>query len=94
MYEYYVAGSPGTGKSHVMAALGRAFVENGHPVLFIPVARLVERLLEAKRDLRLARELKRLDNVDYLMTSATSNMIAPKWKCSSRSWPNDTSARA
>lgn len=33
-------------------------MENGHPVLFIPVARLVERLLEAKRDLRLARELK------------------------------------
>jgi DNA replication protein DnaC len=59
-------GRPGTGKSHVMAALGRSLVENGHPVLFIPVARLVERLLEAKRDLRLARELKRLDNFECL----------------------------
>lgn len=49
-----------------LTSLGRALVENGHPVLFIPVARLVERLLEAKRDLRLARELKRLDNFDCL----------------------------
>jgi DNA replication protein DnaC len=59
-------GRPGTGKSHVMAALGRALVENGHPVLFVPVARLVERLLQAKRDLRLARELKRLDTFECL----------------------------
>ncbi|HEY6924173.1 MAG TPA: ATP-binding protein [Steroidobacteraceae bacterium] len=36
------------------------------PVLFIPVARLVEHLLEAKRDLRLARELKRLDAFECL----------------------------
>jgi DNA replication protein DnaC len=59
-------GRPGTGKSHVMAALGCALVENGHPVLFVPVARLVERLLQAKRDLRLARELKRLDTFECL----------------------------
>jgi DNA replication protein DnaC len=59
-------GRPGTGKSHVMAALGRALVEHGHPVLFISVATLVERLLDAKRNLRLARELKRLDTFDCL----------------------------
>ncbi len=59
-------GRPGTGKSHVMAALGRALVEGGHPILFTPVARLVERLLDAKRNLRLARELKRLDAFDCL----------------------------
>jgi DNA replication protein DnaC len=40
-------GRPGTGKSHVMAALGRALVERGHPVLFTSVAALVERLLDA-----------------------------------------------
>jgi DNA replication protein DnaC len=49
-----------------MAALGRALVEHGHPVLFTSVASLVERLLDAKRNLRLARELKRLDNFDCL----------------------------
>lgn len=59
-------GQPGTGKSHVMAALGRALVERGHPILFTPVARLVERLLDAKRNLRLARELKRLDSFECL----------------------------
>jgi len=59
-------GRPGTGKSHVMAALSRALVEHGHPVLFISVASLVERLLDAKRNLKLARELKRLDNFDCL----------------------------
>ncbi len=59
-------GRPGTGKSHVMAALGRALVERGHPVLFTAVARLVERLLDAKRNLRLARELKRLDAFECL----------------------------
>ncbi len=59
-------GRPGTGKSHVMAALGRALVEHGHPVLFISVATLVKRLLDAKRNLRLARELKRLDTFDCL----------------------------
>jgi DNA replication protein DnaC len=56
-------GRPGTGKSHVMAALARALLEAGHPVLFTPV---VERLLDAKKNLRLARELKRLDNFDCI----------------------------
>jgi DNA replication protein DnaC len=59
-------GRPGTGKSHVMAALGRALLEHGHPVLFTSVATLVERLLDAKRNLRLARELKRLDSFECL----------------------------
>jgi DNA replication protein DnaC len=59
-------GRPGTGKSHVMAALGRALVDAGHSVLFTPVAMIVERLLEAKRNLRLARELKRLDTFECL----------------------------
>jgi len=59
-------GRPGTGKSHVMAALARALIEAGHPVLFTPVVKLVERLLDAKKNLRLARELKKLDNFDCL----------------------------
>ena len=59
-------GRPGTGKSHVMAALARALLEAGHPVLFVPVVQLVERLLDAKKNLRLARELKRLDNFDCI----------------------------
>ena len=59
-------GRPGTGKTHVMAALARALIDGGHPVLFTAVSTLVERLLDAKRNLRLARELKRLDTFDCL----------------------------
>lgn len=59
-------GHPGTGKTHVMAALGHELVRAGHAVLFTAVSALVERLLQAKRDLRLARELKRLDAFDCL----------------------------
>jgi DNA replication protein DnaC len=59
-------GKPGTGKSHVMAAIARSLIERGAPVLYSSVAALVEKLLEAKRDLRLARELKRLDHFECL----------------------------
>jgi DNA replication protein DnaC len=59
-------GRPGTGKSHVMAALAKSLAEAGHPVLFTPVVEIVERLLEAKKNLRLARELKRLDHFDCI----------------------------
>ena len=59
-----IFGNPGTGKTHVMAAIGSELVRQGHSVLFTPVSQLVERLLEAKRDLRLTRELRRLDRID------------------------------
>ena len=62
-----VFGNPGTGKTHVVAALGHELVRQGHTVLFTPVSALVERLLEAKRDLRLTRELRRLDRVTCLI---------------------------
>lgn len=61
-----LVGKPGTGKSHVLAAIGRALVERGIPVLYTTVAALVEKLLVAKRDLCLTRELKRLDQFDCI----------------------------
>jgi DNA replication protein DnaC len=62
----YLVGNPGTGKSHILAAIGRALVEQGIPVFYTTVAALVEELLKAKRDLRLTDELKRLDRFDLL----------------------------
>ena len=62
-----IFGNPGTGKTHTMAALGHELVRQGRTVWFTPVTQLVERLLEAKRDLRLARELQRLDRIDCLL---------------------------
>lgn len=62
-----VFGHPGTGKTHVVSALGHELVRQGHAVLFTPVSSLVERLLQAKRDLRLTRELRRLDRIACLV---------------------------
>jgi DNA replication protein DnaC len=56
-----VFGLPGRGKSHVVVAIGHELIQRGYRVLFIPTFALVQRLLTAKRDLRLERELARLD---------------------------------
>jgi DNA replication protein DnaC len=54
-------GKPGVGKSHLGAALGYELIYSGHAVLWTPTSTLVQRLLAAKRDLRLPQELARLD---------------------------------
>ena len=54
-------GKPGVGKSHLLAALGYELILAGHPVLWIPTSTLIQRLLAAKRDLRLPQELVKLD---------------------------------
>ncbi len=62
-----IFGNPGTGKTHLMAALGWQLVTRGHPVLFAPARALMERLTVAKRELRLNRELDRLDRYQCLL---------------------------
>ena len=54
-------GNPGTGKSHLLCAVAHELIRRGHPVFFTSAAMLVQRLLVAKRDLRLSQELKKLD---------------------------------
>jgi DNA replication protein DnaC len=54
-------GKPGVGKSHCLAAVGYELIYAGHPVLWTPTSALVQRLLAAKRDLRLPQELAKLD---------------------------------
>lgn len=60
-------GPPGVGKSHLLAALGYAVAEQGHTVLWTSTAHLMQRLLVAKRDLRLSQELARLQRVACLI---------------------------
>ena len=60
-------GKPGVGKSHLAAALGYELILQGHPVLWISTATLVQRLLAAKRDLRLPHELAKLDKFACVM---------------------------
>lgn len=60
-------GKPGTGKSHLMAAVGHVLIQQGHTVFWTSTATLVQHLLAAKRDLRLPRELARLDRFACVM---------------------------
>lgn len=62
-----VFGNPGTGKSHLVCGLGQELVRKGRTVLFSPMYQIVQRLLAAKRDLRLAAELRRLDRFAALI---------------------------
>ena len=60
-------GRPGAGKSHLTAALGHELVQQGHRVLWTSTAGLVQRLLAAKRDLRLPQALAQLDRAACLI---------------------------
>jgi len=60
-------GLPGRGKSHLLCALGHELIHQGHKVLFTATFGLVQRLLIAKRDLRLEAELRRLDKFDAVL---------------------------
>ena len=54
-------GLPGRGKTHLAVAIAYELVQRGTRVLFSPTYALIARLLRAKRDLELERELRRLD---------------------------------
>jgi DNA replication protein DnaC len=60
-------GNPGTGKTHLLAALGHELIRQNRTVLFAPTFQIVQRLLAAKRDLRLTQELRKLDHFDALI---------------------------
>jgi DNA replication protein DnaC len=60
-------GAPGAGKSHLAAALGHQLIEQGYTVLWSSTAALVQRLLAAKRDLKLPQELAKLNRIDCVI---------------------------
>jgi len=60
-------GLPGTGKTHLAAALGYAWIHAHYSVWFTPAYKLVDALLRAKRDYELERELRRLDRFDVVI---------------------------
>lgn len=70
-------GNPGSGKTHLLCAIGQELVQLGHRVLFTPCNLLVQELLIAKRDLKLARVLKKfskyraliIDDIGYVQQS-------------------------
>jgi DNA replication protein DnaC len=60
-------GPPGSGKTHISAAIGRALVENGYRVLFARTTDLVQRLQTARQALALEAAIAKLDRYDLLM---------------------------
>jgi DNA replication protein DnaC len=62
-----IFGLPGTGKTHLAAALGYEWIYANRSVFFAPTYKLVGRLLRAKRDYELERELRRLDRFQVVI---------------------------
>src|SRR5687768_17347696 len=62
-----VFGLPGRGKTHLVCAIGYELIQRGYRVLFTPTFALVQRLLAAKRDLRLEKELTAIDAYDAVL---------------------------
>jgi DNA replication protein DnaC len=62
-----VFGPPGSGKTHLLSALGQELVRSGRRVLSRKCGLLVQDLLLAKRDLKLAALLKRLAGYEALI---------------------------
>lgn len=62
-----VFGSPGGGKTHLLAALGHELVQQGQSVYFTSCVLLVQRLLQAKQALLLEKELRWLDKYEALI---------------------------
>ncbi len=61
-------GNPGSGKTHLLCAIGQELIrQKVRKVYFTPCSLLVQELLRAKNDLRLARVLKKFSRYDALI---------------------------
>ncbi len=60
-------GNPGSGKTHLLCAIGHELVEKGKRVLFTSCSQLLQDLLISKRDLTLSKMLKKLSRFDAVI---------------------------
>ena len=60
-------GNPGSGKTHLLCAIGQELIFKERRILFRPCNLLVQEMLIAKRDLKLQKVLKRLAKYDALI---------------------------
>lgn len=62
-----IFGKPGSGKTHLLCAIGQEIIKKGRSVLFTTCSTLVQELLRAKRNLNLPGMLKKLSKFDALI---------------------------
>ena len=60
-------GNPGSGKTHLLCAIGQELIYQGYRILFQSCSLLVQKLLVAKRDLCLQKLLKGLKKYDAII---------------------------
>lgn len=60
-------GNPGSGKTHLLCAIGHELVYREHRVYYTMCANLVQELLLAKKELRLPRTLKKLSKYEAVV---------------------------
>lgn len=60
-------GPSGCGKTHLASSIGHGLIDNGYRVLYQATGTLLQRLQEAKRDLRLPAFLEKLERYDIVM---------------------------
>jgi DNA replication protein DnaC len=61
-----VFGNPGSGKTHLLAAIAQELIYKEYRVLFLPANLLIQQLLIAKRELNLAKLYKKLDKYEVI----------------------------
>jgi DNA replication protein DnaC len=88
-------GDSGTGKSHLLIALGLAACEQGRRVRYVTTAQLVNELVEAADERQLSRVVARYGRLDLLLLDElgyvqVATRVAPS--CCSRSSPNAKNA--
>ena len=62
-----VFGAPGSGKTHLVCAMGHEWITRGHRVLFTRCGLLVQELLRAKQGYLLEKRLKKLSRYEALI---------------------------
>jgi DNA replication protein DnaC len=60
-------GNPGSGKTHLLSALGQELIRRGRRIGFTTCVRLVQELLLAKKELRLSRSIRKLGGYEALL---------------------------
>ncbi len=60
-------GNPGSGKTHLLCAIGQELIYRGRRIRFMPCSLLVQQLLLAKQNLRLPQVLKKLSRYDAII---------------------------